>query len=82
MMTLQGYPPIVILSLRMTHILGYHVNHPSEIRKNVSFPSKLSIIKKGPFATCLNALTIKVTLTTIPNLLCHEARLVVLFGPC
>ena len=40
------------LFLRVTNLLGRNDNHQSEIRKNVSFPSKCSIIKKGFFATC------------------------------
>jgi hypothetical protein len=80
-MTLQGDPPVETLSLRVTHLLGKHVNHQGEIRKKIQFLSKCSIIKKRPFATCSNDSIIKVTLTTRPDLLPHEKRLVVLSVP-
>jgi hypothetical protein len=58
-----------------------HENHQGEIRQNVSFPSKCSIIKKGFFAKCSNASNIKVTLSMTPKLLPHEARHIVLWDP-
>jgi hypothetical protein len=71
MMTLQGNPPVATLLLRVTHLLGNHVNHRGEIRKKVSFPSICSIINKVPFATCSNSSIIKATLTMRPFVLCE-----------
>jgi hypothetical protein len=34
-MTLQGQPLIATIFPRVTHLLGKHVNHQGEIRKNV-----------------------------------------------
>jgi hypothetical protein len=83
-MTLQGNPQVANLFPRVTNLLGYHVNHQGEIRQKISFPSKCSIIKKGIFATWLNASNIKVTLTMRLDLLPHEARHVVFWelGRC
>jgi hypothetical protein len=34
-MNLQGEPPVETIFPRMTKLLGYHVNHQGEIRKNI-----------------------------------------------
>jgi hypothetical protein len=70
-------PPVETLFQSVTNLLGNHVNHQGEIRKNIYFPRKHSIIKKRLFATCSNASNIKVTLTMRLDLLPHEARHVV-----
>jgi hypothetical protein len=48
--------------------------------KRHNFQENVFKIKKGPFATCSNASVIKITLTTRPDLLPHEARPGVLSG--
>jgi hypothetical protein len=81
MTTLQGDPPVATLSPRVTNLLGCHENHQGELRKVIQFPSKFSIIKRGLFATCLNASNIKVTLSMRLDLLPHEARPSLFCGP-
>jgi hypothetical protein len=61
-------------------LLGNHDTHQGEIGKKRNFQANVFKIKKGSFATCSNASNIKMTLTTIPDLLPHAARAVVLYG--
>jgi hypothetical protein len=81
MMTLQGDPLVANLFPRVTHLLGNHANHQGERDKRNDFQVNVFIIKRRLFVKCSNASIIKMTLTTRPDLLPHEARHVVLYGP-
>jgi hypothetical protein len=80
-LTLQGNPLVETLSLRVATYLETMTLTKVKWGKKHNFQENVFKINKGPFATCSNASNIKRTLTTIQNLLPHEARLIVLCGP-
>ena len=80
-MTLQGDPPVATLSLRVATYQETMTLTKVKQGKRNNFQANLFKIKKGSFATCSNASNIKMTLTTTPDLLPHEARLTSLCGP-